>query len=510
MADIDLKQRVQDLEQEIDYLKQILEHIPTHVYWKNKKGVYQGCNKAQAATLGLKSINEFSGKTIDQLIHSDYIPAIVKNDQKIMRSKQTQTIEESCPDTHGNPAIYLSKKTPLFDKKGRVTGLLGVSTDITELKKTEFLSSIYFQNILDVLPENFYWADKEGVILGCNNNQAKFFGLQSSTSLIGKTIYEAAENSGWSQETINALRKNHNRVMRAQTPMKVEEICIIDGTPRTFLSYKNPLINHKKQVMGVFSVTVDITEQKELEKALRVAKEKAEEMNRMKSEFIHNMEHDIRTPFAGIYGMSTTLAQRETDPEKKEALELIAHSSEELLSYANHILSFAQVEEEFSHIIVKEFDLHKLINAIISMERPAAKNKGIELHYTLPKNIPETLVGDVNRLKSILINLISNAIKFTKKGSVSVDVKLEHKNKKQAVLSFTVKDTGIGIPKDKIHLIYDKYFCLNPNNDTWKSFGLGLKIVNKFVEELGGEIKLDSILGNGSTFTVTLPFQIPL
>lgn len=509
MADTDLKQRVQDLEQEIDYLKQILTHIPTHVYWKDKKGVYQGCNKAQIVTLGLKSIDEFIGKTTEQLVHNAYVPALKKVDQNIMRTKQTVTVEETGPDIHGKPAIYLSKKTPLFDRKGHVTGLLGVSTDITELKKTEFLSSIYFQNVLDVLPENFYWTNKEGVILGCNNNQAKFFGLQSSTSLIGKTIYETAEKSGWGKEAVDALRKNHAKVMRTQNPLKVEEICIIDGIPKTFLSYKNPLINNKKHVMGVFGVTVDITEQKELEKTLRVAKEKAEEINRMKSEFIHNMEHDIRTPFAGIYGMSAVLARRETDPEKKEALELIANSSEELLNYANHILSFAQVEEEFSHIIVKEFDLHKLIKSIISIERPAAKNKGIELNYTIAKNIPVTLASDANRLRSILINLISNAIKFTKKGSVSLDIKLAHKNKKNLAISFAIKDTGMGIPKDKQKYIYDKFFHINPEQGMYKSFGLGLKVVKKFIEELHGELELESTIGKGTTFTFIIPFRLP-
>ena len=509
-TDIDLKRKVESLEQELDYLKQIIEHIPTHIYWKNKKGIYQGCNKAQAATLGLKSLDDFVGKTASQLLHNTYVPAIEKIDKKIMRSKQTLTVEESAPDIHGNPATYLSKKTPLYDKKGKVSGLLGVSTDITELKKTEFLSSIYFQNILDVLPENFYWADKNGVVLGCNNNHAKLFGFSSSEGLIGKTIYDAAEKAGWNKETIDALKKNHLKVMRTRDAMKVEETCLMDGTLRTFLSYKNPLINNKKQIMGVFGVTVDITEQKALENALRIAKEKAEEISRMKSELIHNMEHDIRTPFAGIYGLSAALAMQEPQGEKKEALTMIANSSKELLEYASHILAFAQVEEEFNHVLSKKFSLHNLVEAVTAMELPPAKNKGLKLTYKIAENIPETVMGDPERLKGILINLISNAIKFTEKGSVLINIGLIKKNKNSVILSFEIQDTGIGIPKDKQKAIYEKFFRINPTNQgIYKGFGLGLKIVKKFVEDLNGEIDLESTAGEGTTFTFTLPFELP-
>jgi two-component system aerobic respiration control sensor histidine kinase ArcB len=423
-----------------------------------------------------------------------------------MRTKQELTLEESAPDIHGNPATYLTKKTPLYDKNGRVTGLLGVSTDITDLKKTEFLSSIYFQNILDVLPENFYWTNRDGIILGCNNNQAKFFGFQSSENAIGKSIYgmKSHENSA------ETMKKNHLKVMRTRVPIKVEETCLVDGHTRTFLSYKNPLINNKKQVMGVFGVTVDITEQKELENALRVAKEKAEEISRMKSEFIHNMEHDIRTPFAGIYGMSLALAMQETQEEKKEALTMIANSSKELLEYASHILAFAQVEEEFNQVLSKKFSLHKLVQSVTSMELPPAKNKGLELSYEIANNIPETLIGDPDRVKGILINLISNAIKFTEKGSVFINIELVKKTKNNIILAFEVKDTGIGIPKEKQKSIYEKFFRINPTNQgIYKGFGLGLKIVKKFIEELNGEIDLESTPGEGTTFTFALSFDLP-
>lgn len=508
--DTTLKQKIQEMEQEIDTLKQIIEHIPTHVYWKNKNGIYQGCNKAQAATLGLKSPEDIQGKTINELIDNKYVSDIDKNDKKIMRSGKALTLEEAAPDIHGKPAVYLTQKTPLHDKQGRITGLLGTSTDITAFKKTEFLSNVYFQNILDVLPENFYWTNKNGVVLGCNNNQAKLFGFESSEDITGKSIRDIGNKLGWDKKTAATVRKNDLAVMRTKIPLKAEETCVLDGKLRTFLSYKHPLIDTKKRVMGVFGITVDITEQKELETALRIAKEKAEEASQMKSEFIHNMEHDIRTPFAGIYSMSHALAAQENDAEKKEALTLIADSSKELLEYANHILAFAQIEEEFNKVISKPFSFQNLVKSIITMEGPPARNKKIQLNYTISKNMPETVLGDPDRLKGILINLTSNAIKFTEKGSVSITVDLLKKKKNEAIISLSVKDTGIGIPKDKQKSIYDKFFRVNPSNQgIYKGFGLGLKVVKKFVEELNGEIDLDSTVGKGTTFTLTLPFRLP-
>jgi signal transduction histidine kinase len=208
--------------------------------------------------------------------------------------------------------------------------------------------------------------------------------------------------------------------------------------------------------------------------------------------------------------MSLALAMQETQEEKKEALTMIANSSKELLEYASHILAFAQVEEEFNQVLSKKFSLHKLVQSVTSMELPPAKNKGLELSYEIANNIPETLIGDPDRVKGILINLISNAIKFTEKGSVFINIELVKKTKNNIILAFEVKDTGIGIPKEKQKSIYEKFFRINPTNQgIYKGFGLGLKIVKKFIEELNGEIDLESTPGEGTTFTFALSFDLP-
>ncbi|MDX2164196.1 MAG: PAS domain-containing sensor histidine kinase [Gammaproteobacteria bacterium] len=512
--DIDeLKAKIEALSEENHLYKQIIDKIPIHLYWKNNEGAYEGCSRAQATSLGLKSPQEIEGKCLNDLVEGSYVPRLDKNDKRVMRTKKSLTVEEPGYKIHKDElkhAVFLTTKTPLFDKKGNIRGLVGFSQDISEMKKTEFLSSIYFQNILDVLPENFYWVDKNGYVLGCNANQARLFGFNTAEEIIGKTIFDIGKKLGWTKETAKMVRKNDLLVMKTRAQLKAEESCVLDGEARTFLSYKNPLIDKKDKVMGVFGITIDITTQKELENKLREAKEKAEETSNMKSEFIHNMEHDIRTPFAGIHGMSLILARQENDPEKKEALELIAESSKELLDYANHILAFAKIEEDYKIIDSSPFSPKKIVESVFNMEKPAAKAKNIKLSLSINDELPEIVIGDQGRLKGILINLISNAIKFTKKGEVNINLSAKKKNKNSVSICFEVKDTGVGIPKDKQKSIYEKFFRVHPSNQgIYKGFGLGLQVVKKFVDEMQGTIDIDSTVGKGTSFKVTLRFKLP-
>lgn len=363
----------------------------------------------------------------------------------------------------------------------------------------------YLKQIISLMPGNVYWKNKKGCYLGCNKNAADLVGLKTQEDIVGKTLYDLVPHS-----MAQSVDKTDKRIMRKKKEERVEELGFdVSRNPATYLSVKTPLYNKKQKVTGLLCVSVDITVSKLAEKALREAKEKAEEMNRMKSEFIHNMEHDIRTPFSGIYSMSSILAKQEMDLEKKEALQLISQSSKELLEYANHILAFAQIEEAFHQSVLKHFSIRKLVQSVITMEKPPAKIKALELIATISDNVPDTVCGDPARLKGILINLISNAIKFTKKGRVTVNVTVTEKNKKTLLLSFEIKDTGIGIPKEKQHSIYDKFFRLNSSHkDPLEGFGLGLQVVKKFITELGGALHLESTLGKGSVFTVKLPFKV--
>ncbi|HEV2613084.1 MAG TPA: ATP-binding protein [Gammaproteobacteria bacterium] len=358
----------------------------------------------------------------------------------------------------------------------------------------------YLRQIIDHIPANIFWKNRKGVYLGGSQRAAKSMGK----SFIGKTLYDFLDKN-----TAEIWDKSDRKIMREKVEQTIEENFLDPGNnPVTLLSVKAPLFNNKNKVTGLLGASIDITKLKQAEKALVEAKEKAEEMSRMKSDFIHNMEHDIRTPFAGIYGMSSAMARQETDPEKRECLDLISESSKELLDYANHILAFAQIEEEYNKIVNEDFSIEKTVKSVINMEKPPAKIKNLSLRYSVANTVPEKVVGDLQRLKVILINLISNAIKFTEKGSVSIDVTMVKRNKTSANFYFRIHDTGIGIPKSKQKDIFEKFFRVNPSNQgLYKGFGLGLQIVKKFVEEVNGDIQLESDVNKGTTFTVRIPFQ---
>lgn len=250
-----------------------------------------------------------------------------------------------------------------------------------------------------------------------------------------------------------------------------------------------------------------------MEKDLKKAKEEAEQINILKSNFIRNMEHDIRTPFSGIYGLSSILIDREKNEETKSLLIDIHNSAKELLDYCNTILDFSNIESGEDPIVKKRFNLFDLVQQVISMEVPSAKLKNLDLNIEYHEDVPKVLLGDDFRIKRILINLISNSIKFTHKGYVKLLVQLAQENQEQrkVVLAITVDDSGIGIPKSIQNRLFEGFIKASPSNKgIYKGCGLGLRIVRQFMNDLGGDIDLVSNENGGTKFTCTIPFGLPL
>lgn len=366
------------------------------------------------------------------------------------------------------------------------------------------------KQIISHMPGNVYWKDTKGFYLGCNKQAAKLVGFKDGTEIVGKTIYDLAD-----LKLAKKIDKTDQKIMRGKKEITLEEEGFdVKKQPATYLSVKAPVFNQQKKVSGLVCVSVDITNIKRAEKALIDAKNKAEEMNRLKSEFIYSVEHDIRAPFSGIHAMSTILAREEKDPAKKEALESIASSSKASLNYATRLLSFAKIEQEFSQVNLKAFSLNALLKSVIEMERPSAQVKNLQLSTRISSNIPDMIVSDPDRLKGILINLVNNAIKFTHEGFVKIEVESVKKNKSNEnnfMLNFSVSDSGIGMTTDKQNFIAEKFFRLNPNQQgLYPGFGLGFPVIKKFINELQGKIKIESALGKGTRFSFIIPAQSSL
>lgn len=214
------------------------------------------------------------------------------------------------------------------------------------------------------------------------------------------------------------------------------------------------------------------------------------DINLSRIKFIQNMEHTIRTPLSGIQGLATVLSIEEKNPEKKDWLNHIANSARDLLIYCNNTLTFFQEDNDIPPTTNKPFNLKKLLSEIIAIEKPASELKKIPLLLEYKNNISDTLYGDAYRLKEILINLVSNAIKFTHQGKIIISAELLSTQKQNVTLNLSVQDTGIGFDPLAHHS------------------GLGLKIIKKFMAELNGEIKLISETGKGTTFACLLSLQI--
>ena len=384
-------------------------------------------------------------------------------------------------------------------------------------RKSEELDEVskvrsYLENIIALMPGHVYWIDTNGTYLGCNDQQARSAGLTTRKEVIGKRNKDLPWNfhADASPEAIDLINLE---IIRTGQPQTIEESAILqDGSHATFLSSKAPLRDEEGSIIGLLGISIDISKQKEAEEKLRKAKDQAEASNRAKSEFVRNMEHDIRTPFNGIWGMANYLAEKETDPKKKELLKDIANCAKELLEYCNDVLDFSKVESCSLPIVSKSFSIPSLVDSVISLETPPAKAKKLKIHAEIDPNVPYVVKGDRYRLQRVLINLLSNAIKFTNDGFVKLIIKVgKDIDKRNIIVRFIVEDSGIGIPEDKQEFIYEKFTRIMPaNQGYYKGQGLGLRIVKQFVEEMGGDIDVKSKQLVGSAFYCTLPFRLPL
>ncbi|NTW24487.1 MAG: PAS domain S-box protein [Lentimicrobium sp.] len=386
--------------------------------------------------------------------------------------------------------------------------------DITKRKKAEndlIASETRLRTLIETIPDLIWAKDTEGKYISCNPMFGRFFGA-TEKQIAGKTDYDFVDS-----KLADFFRDNDQKAILAGKPVSNEEwVTFADDGHRAYLdTIKAPMYDDEQKIIGVLGIGRDITERKDAEKELLKAKEKAEESDRLKTAFLANMSHEIRTPMNGILGFTGLLKEPHlTGEEQKEYIDIIEKSGNRMLNIINDIISISKIESGQMKISVSVMNVNAEIEDIFNFFKQEAETKNIQLFFRKYLPFEETnIISDKEKVFAVLTNLVKNAIKFTRSGSIEIGC-----NRKGDLLEFYVKDTGTGVPYEHHELIFERFRQGSESlNRNYEGAGLGLSISKAYVEMLGGRIWVESGPNNrksiefnedsGSTFYFTIPWN---
>jgi PAS domain S-box-containing protein len=495
IRDITERNRV---EEELRRIGTAIEQTADWVVITDKEGMIQYVNPAFTKISGF-SKEEALGKT----------PRILKSGHHPPPLKFYETLWETILQGEVYSTTFTNKRkdgeliyeyetiTPIKDKEGTITHFVSTGKEITEqrLAEEEIISQKNkFAQLFDNSPIAIASLDDKDKIAFINESFSNLFGYYIE-EIKGKSLNDIIvppelkeEAKRYSDQTHEGSQINKENYRRRK-----------DGTLVYVQIVGVPVIINEKTV-GIYVMYVDLTQRKISEEELIKAKEKAEEMNRLKTNFLANMSHELRTPLIGINGFSDILRQDIENPELKEMAEIIFNSGIRLSETLNLILDLSKFESGDMGFTYQHIDLVSETEMTISTFKAAASKKG--LYLKLLANQPSIFINtDPRALHSILNNLINNAIKYTNEGGIAVDISLKDK-----FVEIKVIDSGIGIAKEYHEIIFDEFRQVSEGySRNFEGTGLGLNITKKLVEKFGGEISIESEPGKGSTFIVKLP-----
>jgi PAS domain S-box-containing protein len=355
---------------------------------------------------------------------------------------------------------------------------------------------------MDSLPDLIYVKDSTGRYITVNRSLQRLWGNPPLESIVGKTVFDFVQG-----DFASLYAKDDDEVLRNDAAIvdSEEQVVTSTGERRVYSTTKVPLHDPAGNVSGLVGIDRDITRRKRAEEELRQARHAADAANQAKSDFLANMSHEIRTPLNAVIGITDLLLVGDLGQVHRDYLEIIRDSGESLMVVINDILDFSKIEAGHLELESKVFQLRDVVQSATKALALRAHDKEIELTCDVDPAVPEWVQGDPVRLRQVMTNLIGNAIKFTPKGSVVVRVSCVNGSGDRADVRFEVRDTGIGIPSDKLDHIFKAF--AQADASTTRRFGgtgLGLAICTRLVQAMGGTLLVRSQSGLGSEFYFSL------
>ncbi len=501
-----------ELQQERDLLHTLMDHFPHSIYFKDESSRFIRVNRAQARLFGIPDPADAAGKTDADFFSREHAAQALADEREIIRTGQPvidKEEKETWPDGHVTWA--LSTKMPLYAADGRIIGTFGVSRDITEQRRAEQAmraSEMRYRTLYDSSRDAIMVLDPERGFLAGNPASIQLFGCWDEEQFKACTPVDLSpecQPDGVSS-TVKA-REMIDIAMQQGAHFFEWRHRRIDGTefPATVLLARMELEGRK-----LLQATVrDITEEKRAAESLRAARDDAEAASRAKSTFLANMSHEIRTPMNAVIGMTELVLKTPLSATQRDYLSSVKDAGEALLSVIKDVLDFSKIEAGKMVLEREPFDLRESLGDTMKSLAIRAHQKNLELAFCCHPHVPRRVVGDYNRLRQVVINLVGNAIKFTDQGEVLLEVDRESLDGREAVLQFTVMDSGAGIPLEKQTAIFGMFeqgdgALTRRHGGT----GLGLAIASRLVSLMGGTIRVESEVGKGSRFHFNVRLEL--
>jgi PAS domain S-box-containing protein len=469
-------------------------------------GVYTYVSPSITETLGYEP-EEVIGLTPYDLMHPEDRERASKEAHEPLKDGAKQNyLEYRLRHKSGEYSWFESISAAIQNEAGEVTSIRSTTRNIqVRREQAEIISdqNSKLQSFVLATPAPVAMFDKEVRYVAYSRQWLDTYGLQGK-EIYGMSHYEIFPEIG------DEWKKIHRECLEGMTHKRDEDpFEREDGSIQWIKWEVKPWYDRLGDIGGIIMLTDDITKVKEQELELRDAKEKAEIASEAKASFLSVMSHEIRTPLNAIIGMSHLLMQEKPREDQVQGLNIIRFSGENLLSIVNDILDYNKIEAGKVALESITFDLEELVNNIRHAQAFRAEEKSVSLKLLYDKDLPAYVIGDSARLSQVLNNLLSNAIKFTKEGSVRLVVEQVRRTEQEVTIYFEFKDTGIGISRENIEKIFDRFVQAESHiSRNFGGTGLGLSITKRLLEVMGSQIAVTSELGKGSVFSFELTLPI--